>query len=220
MGICNVPRQGLNATLSYQRGKVERRYRLRCDIVVHGTQMVAEESQARLRRAYYPHRVSTQQFAIRVILKGYAERRSLSNWLSSYSAFILDPDVSGTNYPTMAVSVPSRDFYQRGVPLTGFEFGDHVGAMTFTPMITFEPAYEPWDKAKPAVTRVEDTWRAFSKDDAVKYFYPFSTQLTGDQAPRGTYDQPIYPGDGADGADDYENDPGDNADPRNGHPPT
>lgn len=204
-----MPRKGLNATLAYQRGGVQRAYRVRCDMIVHGTQMVAEESQARLRRAYYPHRVSTQQFSIRVILIGYPERRSLSNWLASYSSFVLDPDISGVNYPTMSITVPSRDFSQRGVPLSGFEWGDHVGAMVFTPTITFEPAYEPWDKAKPAITRVEDTWQAFSKDEAVKYFYPFSTQLTGDNAPTGTYDQPIYPAD-----DNGQPDPDDNTGPK------
>lgn len=204
-----MARKGLNATLTYQRGGVQRAYRVRCDMIAHGTQMVAEESQARLRRAYYPHRVSTQQFSIRVILIGYPERRSLSNWLASYSSFVLDPDISGINYPTMSVTVPSRDFSQRGVPLSGFEWGDHVGSMVFTPTITFEPAYEPWDKAKPAITRVEDTWQAFSKDDAVKYFYPFSTQLTGDNAPTGTYDQPIYPAD-----DNGQPDPDDNTGPK------
>lgn len=200
-------RNGLNCTLSYQRGGVERKYRVRCDMVTHGIEMVAEESQARLRRAYYPHRVTTQQFSIRVVLNGYPERKNLSNWLSSYSAYILDPDMNGTNYPTMSVVVPSRDFQQRGVPLTGFEWGDHVGSMIFRPMITFEAAYEPWDAAKPAVTRVEDTWQAFAKDDAVKYFYPFGQQLTGDQAPVGAYDKPIYPGDGTDVTDEFDGTP-------------
>lgn len=190
-----MARAGLNATLSYKRGSTTRAYRVRCSGIRHGTQMIAEESQARLRRAYYPHRVSTQQFAITVQLLGYAERKSFSNWLASYASYALDPDVGGTDYPTMYVSVPSYEFSHRGVPLTGFEWGDHVGSMVFTPEIAFEAAYEPWDKSKPAVTRVEDTWRAFSKDEAIKYFYPFGTQLSGESAPNGSYDKPIYPGD-------------------------
>lgn len=189
-------RQGLNATLSYQRGGSTSAYRVRCSGIQHGTQMIAEESKSRLRRAYYPHRVSTQQFAITVQLKGYAEHRSLSTWLAGYSSYALDPDInSGTDYPTMFVSVPSYEFTHRGVPLSGYEWGDHVGSMLFNTTILFEAAYEPWAKAKPAVTRVENEWYAFSKDEAIKYFYPFGTQLSGEQAPATGYDKPIYPGD-------------------------
>jgi hypothetical protein len=188
-------RQGLNATLSYTRGNATNAYRVRCSGIQFGTQMIAEESQARLRRAYYPHRVSTQQFAITVQLKGYAERKSLSNWLSDYATYALDPDVGGTDYPTMSVVVPSYEFTHRGVPLSGFEWGDHVGSMIFSPQIVFEAAYEPWDKTKPAVTHVENSWFAFQKDEAIQYFYPFGTQLSGDDAPKGSYDKPIYPGD-------------------------
>lgn len=200
------PRKGLNATLSYKRGGATRAYRVRCNKIVHGTQMIADESQARLRRAYYPHRVSTQQFGIGVLLIGWAERKSFSNWLSTYASYALDPDVGGTNYPTMYVSVPSREFGQRGVPLTGFEWGDHVGSMVFTPTVMFEAAYEPWDKAQPDITRVENTWAAFAKDDAVKYFYPFGTQLSGEDAPTGNYDKPIYPGPETNFNDDYTGD--------------
>lgn len=188
-------RQGLNATLSYKRGNATRAYRVRCSGIRHGTQMIAEESQARLRRAYYPHRVSTQQFSIQVQLMGYNERKSFSAFLSSYASFALDPDVGGIEYPAMAVSVPSYEFSHRGVPLTGYEWGDHVGSMIFTTEVLFEAAYEPWDKSKPAVTRVENSWQAFSKDDAIKYFYPFGIQLSGDAAPKGDYDKPVYPGD-------------------------
>lgn len=198
-----MPRRGLNATLSYQRGGSARVYRVRVDAIVHGTQMIAEESQARLRRAYYPHRVSTQQFGIRVILIGYKERKSFSNWLAAYASYALDPDVGGINYPTMSVIVPSREFSHRGIPLTGFEWGDKVGSMVFQPMVMFEAAYEPWDKAKPSVTRVENTWKAFAADDTVKYFYPFGTQLSGQDAPDGNYDKPVYPGDPSSFNDDY-----------------
>jgi hypothetical protein len=195
-----LARKGLNATLSFKRGSATHAYQVRCTGIVHGTQMIAEESQARIRRAYYPHQVTTQQFGITLALMGYPERRSLSNWLASYSSYALHPDIGGTEYPTMFVVVPSYEFTHRGVPLTGFEWGDHIGSMVFTPTIMFEAAYEPWDKTKPAITRVENTWRAFSKDEAIKYFYPFGTQLSGEQAPSGGYDKPVYP-------TDPENDP-------------
>jgi hypothetical protein len=195
--MATPPRQGLNCTLSYKRGSTIRAYRVRCAGIQHGTQMIADESQSRLRRAYYPHRVSTQQFAISIELKGYPEHKDLSNWLSGYASYALDPDLATADYPTMSVVCPARDFVHRGVPLTGFQWGDHVGSMVFNPTIVFEAAYEPWDKAKPAVTRVVNAWDAFRKDDAIKYFYPFGTQLSGEKAPTGDYDQPVYPPDPA-----------------------
>lgn len=189
-----MARQGLNATLSYSRGSTTRAYRVRCSGITHGTQMIFDESQARTRRAFYPHRVSTQQFGLVVQLKGWAERKSFTDWLASYAQYALDPDLAVADYPTIYVSVPSYDFTHRGVPLSGYEWGDQVGSMVFTPTIMFEAAYEPWDKAKPAVTRVENTWKAFAKDDAIKYFYPFGTQLSGDASPT-NYAQPVYPND-------------------------
>jgi len=194
-------RQGLNATLSYRRGEATRAYRVRCNGITHGTQMIFDESQARLRRAFYPHRVSTQQFSITVELKGWEERKSLTDWLASYASYALDPDLGG-DYPTMAISVPSYEFSHRGVPLTGYEWGDQVGSMVFTPTIVFEAAYEPWDKAKPAVTRVENAWKAFAQDDAIKYFYPFGEQLSGQEAPE-RFDRPVYIGDPAQFTNNY-----------------
>lgn len=199
-----MPRKGLNCTLSYVRGGKTRMYKVRCNSITHGTQMIADESQARLHRAYYPHRVTTQQFALKILLIGYAERKSFSNWLASYSDYALNPDVSGgTDFPTMSVTVPSREFVHRGVPLSGYEWGDQVGSMIFNPTVVFEAAYEPWNKAKPDITTVENTWLAFSKDEAIQYFYPFGTQLTGENAPQGDYDKPVYPGTDT-GVDDTE----------------
>lgn len=188
-------RQGLNATLSYARSSsVTRVYRVRCNKVVHGIQMVSDESQARMRRAYYPHRVTTQKFAISVLLSGFNERQDFTSWMSDYASFALDPDFGGGDYPTMSVVVPSYEFNQRGVPLTGYEWGDHVGSMVFNPQVIFEAAYEPWQKAKPTVTHVDATWSAFAQDPAIKYFYPFGEQLSGEQTPD-RYDKVVYPGD-------------------------
>lgn len=197
-----MPRQGLNGTLSFRRGSSTQAYRVRVGSIVHGSQMVYSESQARLRRAFYPHRVTTQQFSIVVLLKGWNERRSFTNWMTSYLAYALDPDLSASEYPTMLVTVPSYEFSQRGVPLSGYEWGDHVGSMVFNPTVTFEAAYEPWDKAKPAVTRVENEWRAFVGDKAIQFFYPFGTQLKGDEEPK-NYDKVVYPGDPSQFNDGY-----------------
>lgn len=189
-----MPRQGLNATLSYKRGSTTRQYKVRVNSISHGHQMIYDESQARLRRAFYPHRVTTRRFFIGVVLKGYEERRSFTNWMSSYLGYALNPDLATNADPTMFISVPSYEFTHRGIPLSGYEWGDHVGSMIFNPVLAFEAAYEPWDKSKPAVTRVDNTWQAFSSDKAIQHFYPFGTQLSGDDVPR-DYDKVVYPGD-------------------------
>lgn len=213
-----MPRQGLNATLSYRRGTSTRAYRIRVGAIVHGAEMVYDESQARLRRAFYPHRVTTQRFSITVLLKNYDERRSFTNWMSSYLGYALDPDLSAKEYPTMLITVPSYEFSQRGVPLTGYEWGDHVGSMVFNPTILFEAAYEPWDKTKPAVTRVENAWRGIAKDKAIHFFYPFGTQLKGDEEPN-NYDKVVYPGNPDQFNDGYYGDDPEEVKPPNIVPP-
>jgi hypothetical protein len=187
-------RQGLNTTLSYTRGTALRQYKVRCNAVSHGVQMVSDESQSRMRRAYYPHRVSSMQFSLSIVLVGYDERKSFTNWMSDYATYTLDPDTPTGSFPSMGVFLPDYSFYERGVPLSGYEWGDHVGSMVFNPTVTFETTYEQWNTGQPPASKVEDTWSAFSQDKAIQYFYPFGQQLAGDQAPA-NYDKVQYPGD-------------------------
>lgn len=178
-------RAGLNCTLTYHDGKVTRGYRVRAGNLTGGVQMIAAEDQARTARAYYPHKTAGQQFSVQVLLKNWDERLDFTNWLASYAQWALDPNIIRSSFPLMAVSVPSRDFVQHGIPLAGYEWGAHTGMMMFTPVVMFEPGLSPGQGAAPvAVSSVVNRWAAFSSDPAIQYFYPFGTQLAASQVPQ------------------------------------
>lgn len=178
-----MARAGLNAKLSYVNGST-RTYSVRAGDLSFGAEMVAAESAARIYRAYYPHKSANQQFSVQVLLKNWAERTDFMNWLSTYAQWALDPNAVRAAFPYMTVSVPSRSFYQRGLPLAGFEWGAHTGMMAFSPVIIFEAAFSPGQaSAGIATSSVINKWSAFASDPAIKYFYPFGTQLDADSAP-------------------------------------
>lgn len=186
-----MARRGLNASLSYLHGKQRRVYRVRCNLVTHGMTVLYEESQARIRKAFYPHRLSSAQFALGVELVGYNEHRSLSSWLARYADYVLDPDLRFGEFPAMAVSVPSRNFLRKGVPIAGIEWGDRVGAMVWTPQIVFETSEEPLDRNKRvALSKVGG--EVALTDRVTRFFYPSGDQLGGkDTPPDGTYSRAI-----------------------------
>ena len=191
-----MPRQGLNATLAYNRAGTLRTYRVRAGMLAHGVQMISAESVARTQRAYYPHRTAMQQFTVEVLLKDWAERTHFTRWLATYAEYAIDPNIIEAEFPWMTVSVPLREFLYHGVPLQGYEWGAHTGQMMFTPQIVFEAATSPGQKNRPNVSTVINKWAAFSQDKAIKFFYPIGAQLAGDQAPV-TYAKIVYPGDPA-----------------------
>jgi len=186
-------RQGLNCTLSFTDSKkVRHAYSIRAGNLSHGIEMISDESAARTKRAYYPHRTALQQFTVQALLKDWDERRHFVSWLSYYAAYALDPDTTQEYFPWMRVEVPSREFLQFGVPLQGYQWGAHTGMMMFTPDIVFEAAKSPGQAHLPVVSSVINKWTAFTSDQAIEYFYPFGIQLAGNQ--QGNYSQIQYPG--------------------------
>ncbi|MFE0490204.1 hypothetical protein [Streptomyces griseoaurantiacus] len=188
-------RKGLNCTLTYPRGGANQTFRVRADTVGHGVTMVADTSSARNARAYYPHRAAPSRFYLRVLLKGYSERTAFTNWMQRYADYVMNPGLpAGARFPDMRVLLPARNFDREGVPLSGFEWGDSVGAILWTPVITFETTREPQDT---------ESWSASSfvaaKDAEMKYFWPSGTQLGGNAVPSGNYASII---DGSDGGSD------------------
>jgi hypothetical protein len=180
--VAKDTRQGLNCTLTYARSGTTYGFRLRCTGVAYGFSMVAEESQARTRRAYYPHRLAPDPFAIRVQLKGYPEKKVMNDWLASYAVWILDPSLASNAVVAMTVTVPSRNFSRRGILVRGVEYGDHVGSMLFEKALTFVTIQDPSDPDAYTPSRyVFDVNKDVSAD--VQYFYPSSTQLSGDDTP-------------------------------------
>lgn len=190
--MTGLTRQGLNATLSYPYDGKIHAYRFRCDKIIHGVELVADESQGRTQRAMYPKKQIPAQFSINAVLVGYTEHTDFSNWLSAYSLYALHPDRGGT-FPEMSVSVPSRNFQRAGVPISGMEYGDHVGSMVWNRMVTFETSREPWDAKKPRYSKYYDPVEAFAGLEN-RYFYPKGVQLGGDEVPAdGTYIDIIKP---------------------------
>lgn len=189
-------RRGLNCYLSYRRGDGYRALWVRADVVGHGMTMVADTSSARNARAYYPHKATPSRFYLRVVLKGYSERKAFADWMQRYADYVMNPGLpAGDSFPDMTVIVPTRDFHREGVPLTGFEWGDTAGAMVWTPTITFECTNEPQELS----VSVKPSSFVAAPDPDMKYFWPMGTQLGGNSVPSGNYQNII---DGSDGGSD------------------
>jgi hypothetical protein len=181
-----MKRQGLNSEISYVRYGTRRVFRLRTRGITYALNQVAEVSQGRVSKAVYPHRLSQAPFAIQVDLKGHEEYRQFNNWLAEYARYALTITADSGSMPEMTVSVPKRNFSRRGIPQGPIEWGDHLGSMLWSPVITFETTYEPGDAAtKKSGVSAGDASGAF--DPESRYFYPTSVQLNGSEAPTGTY---------------------------------
>jgi hypothetical protein len=207
-------RRGLNCTLTYPRGGANRVFRVRADVVGHGMTMVADTSSARNSRAYYPHRATPSRFYIRVLLKGYSERKTFADWMQGYADYVMNPGLpAGAKFPDMRVLLPARNFDREGVPLSGFEWGNTAGAIIWTPTITFECTREPQDTEKWTTSSFVN-----ASDPDMRYFWPMGTQLGGNAVPSGNYQNIINGSDGG-------SDPGQDEDivvnpmPNEGTPP-
>jgi hypothetical protein len=199
--VAKDTRRGLNCTLFFPSSTDSKgrntysSFRVRADVLGHGMTMVADSSSARNARAYYPHRPTPSRFYLRVLLKGYSERKAFADWMQSYANLVMNPGLAaGDSFPDMGVLLPSRNFYREGVPLSGFEWGDNVGAMLWTPVITFECTREPQDVELLSLSAFQN-----AQDPDMRYFWPMGTQLGGSAVPSGNY-QTIDPS--ADGGSD------------------
>jgi hypothetical protein len=187
--VAKDSRKGLNCTLTFPNGKDARgrethsSFRVRADVVGHGMTMVADSSSARNARAYYPHKVTPSRFYLRVLLKGYSERKAFADWMQGYANYVMNPGLAaGNKFPDMRVLLPARGFDREGVPLSGFEWGNTIGAMIWTPVITFECTREPQDPKTISASSFQD-----AQDPDLKYFWPMGTQLGGNAVPSGNY---------------------------------
>lgn len=189
-----MARSGINTLLYYQYGKKSYTFTVRTQEIAHGSALIAEEAQARTRRAYYPHQVTAVPFSLVVVIHGYKERVQFSNFLNDYIARAMDPSLTVANFPTMLVMEPGRRFLRWGVPLSGIEWGDHVGSMVWTPRVVFQTHV---DQSLGQSTQDYKWISSFSlsssavqRSPEIKYFYPAGVQLAGDDVPdAGAYDK-------------------------------
>lgn len=180
---------GANCTLSYTKGKVTKAYRLRALTVSHGLVQVATESTGRTERAYYPHRRSQAKFDVTFALLGRpqinakdSEYTRFNKWMADYMRFLLEQDefAAVAGFPQMTVSIPSRRFMRKAIPLGPLQFGEHVGSMLWVQPVTFETVYEPLDAAFAySKFRAGDT----DEDKNSRFFYPSNKLLGGSQRP-------------------------------------
>lgn len=175
-----MARQGLNCVMSYQSGGTVLAFRCRVDKTTEEAIMISSESQARTSRAYYPHRRAMAPFSINVMLIGQSERKAFTNFMDKYSAYVLSPELAVGAFPSMTVSVPSRGVLLYGVPTSGAQaYGDHLGAMVWNHTVVFESI--PTSLSTDSVSRPDNILNR--SDNATQYFYPFTNQLAGGQAP-------------------------------------
>jgi len=89
-------------------------------------------------------------------------------------------------WPVMNVTVESRDFVRKGIPLGPFEWGDHIGSMVWTPTIVFQTVGEPGDDGKIYTSEFNDNLSSKNDSDS-KFFYPAQPQLNGDDLSSNQY---------------------------------
>lgn len=184
-------RQGLNGTFSYNLPTTgaAQTYQVRVMSVGYGAQQLASETMSRTRRAFYPRNVVATLVGIQIILVGVAERSSFANFIHNYSVNYLSPQAQFP--PIMTFSCPSINFLQTGIPTQGFEWGNSVGAIMWTPTIIMQPTDPSF--APSGIQRTGGTgyshldmasYNAVIKvAPEVKYFIPEGIQLSGDTAP-------------------------------------
>ncbi len=168
--------------MSYKMAEGRQTYSIRIDALTTGVEMLGTESQARMVRAFYPHRVTTQRFAVRALVHGYKEHVSLTNWLSQYVSYALDPNRDGA-FREMEVAIPAAEIILYGVPLTGYAWGDKVGKMVWNTAIEFEATREPWADTESTTSQVTNYDRVYAREEAALYWYPEGVQLAGRDKP-------------------------------------
>ena len=178
-------RQGLNATLSYPRGNKRYAIRLRIDSISYSVKQIAEETQGRTYRTFYPHYRTQAPFAINALLNGHKEYRTMNNWFAEYALYALSVSYEDSIWPEMSVEIPTRNFVRSGIPVGTFEWGDKIGKALWTQTIQFETTKEPGDK-KPKLSSFSGD-QAKVRDGSSAYYYPSSVQLNGSERPAGDY---------------------------------
>lgn len=196
-------RQGLNASFAYDVPGTNANvtYWVRAVAFGYGTIQLSSETMNRIKRAFYPRNVINSPFYVTIAVKGVAERASFSNFIKTYSDSYLSPD---SQYPpVMVFTLGSLKVQEYVIPTSGFQWGNSVGAMMWTPTITMQIAdstYLPSGVQRTGGVGISDldmnnyTNSVLKASPEVQYFYPEGIQLTGDQAPpSGNWDPALGP---------------------------
>lgn len=172
--------KGSNCTLTFGHDG-NRSYRCRVTRIMHGFEVVAQESQGRYARVFYPRKASISQFAIQVSLVNEGEMNDFMTYLDFFVNSMLNRNANkgATQLSMMTVNVPARNFLRYGIPVVGMGFDHHVASMVFEPVIIFEAARDPLD---PDFNVDNASSFQGASDPDARYFYPSSDQLGGRSA--------------------------------------
>jgi hypothetical protein len=142
----------------------------------------------------YPHQRAEGPFSVTLDLKHYTEFKLFMDFMRGFMSALMSSQ--NRPMPLMSVSVPTRNFWRLGVPVSGVSDGDHIGSNLFQPAIVFESVVDPLD---PTVATGYNNVGSFSQfdpngsgaDSAGQFFYP-SAGLTNDPNAQGEsiYDAP------------------------------
>lgn len=186
-----TPRQGLNGLFSYNLpvSGTAVTYQVRVLSLAYGSNQIFSESMARTTRAFYPRNVVDSTFNVQIIIKGVNERSSFHSFITTYATNYLSPAMQYP--PIMTFTCGGMLVRESGIPLEGFEFGNVVGSMLWTPTIQMQPTNEsatPTGTQRSGGTGISNLdansyQAAIAKSPEVKYFYPTGTILTGNEAP-------------------------------------
>lgn len=197
------PAPGFNCRIGYSTARDNApAMDVRCRGLSHGTGIIAEESHARMRRAFYPRARVLGQFALTLELT-YAQKNEFVKFMWEYMHFYTRIGGAAAEEPflhSLSVEVTTPEttngkhkltFMRHGVPISGVEEGDHVGSTVFTPTITFESYSDPQDP----VSLTEGGWSESKMptpeedDEALHFFYPFADLVNDPHSAGKVYDR-------------------------------
>ena len=166
--------------------------------VAYGVEAVYQLSESARQRTAYFRNVTDDNFVVTIEFDSWDDYQAAASWFQGYAQQAADPN--NTSVSAMAVIVPSMNFAQLGIPVTGVSFGDQVGEITYVMSIEFTGASDSVAPSDSAVKATNDFTNLSPSPtsylDASQYFFPWSLPGTNPSASvsdTALYDAPIVP---------------------------
>lgn len=157
--------------------------RIRVTKLAQKISVIAEDDEARSRRAFYPRVVTSSGFTMEIAFISYGERSQFNFWLSTYLKTVVDGTArSGT----MEVLIPAYDFQRTCVPRAVLEYGEGYDDYGYTLPIEFIGASDPLDLSLGAKSAGASFFKMPENREITKYFYPAGRQVKGAESLDGT----------------------------------
>lgn len=122
-----------------------------------GTSIISNETGARRHRSFYPWKVTSSSFGVRIVHRSYADFRAFNEWMSTYCIRLSEP---GSTVGPARVVVPVRKFDRVCVPQGPFQFGRNWDDVTHTQDLAFIGASDPVQAHNAALGVLSSAYRA------------------------------------------------------------